>query len=184
MGVKNVVLVVDTTREREVKAKSSSDFGIRLLFFPSVCHIVMYLLVARKDNLNLILLFFLYFSTTVIYNKLIQIFFCSIFLSESNCIMVDGMIDSTFIPNFNIKLSSNQEQVNAIRPGGKGWTPDENDKKTSITINTPNALVYGGSIFLQKAKDVGKFDVTLVSGKNVKSIKVININLYYYLCIF
>ena len=95
--------------------------------------------------------------------------------------MVDGMSDSSFILNSDIKLSSKQEQVNVIRPGGSGWTPDANDKTTSVTINTPDALLYGGSISLPKAKGVGKFDITLAGGKNVKSIKVSNMNLYFYL---
>lgn len=78
------------------------------------------------------------------------------------------------IRNWDIKVSSNEEQKLNIRPGAIGWTPDAGDEKNTMTMYVGDALRYGAMLHLPKAKCVGKYDVIL-SGKNgeVKRFKVI-----------
>lgn len=79
----------------------------------------------------------------------------------------DGLADTAFVRNSDIQVSSNEEDKNAIRPAGKGWTPAPGDTKRSITIFVGDALVYGASIRLVRAKYVEKFDILLLDNGKV-----------------
>uniref|UniRef100_A0A0L8GSU4 Uncharacterized protein n=1 Tax=Octopus bimaculoides TaxID=37653 RepID=A0A0L8GSU4_OCTBM len=91
--------------------------------------------------------------------------------TESWCVMNDGLADASLIRSWDIKTSSNQEHVNSIRPGGKGWKPDASDTKRTVTIFVGDALRYGATMRLPHAKYVEKFDVILSDGQNTKNIR-------------
>ena len=91
------------------------------------------------------------------------------------CVSVDGLGDSSLIRNWDIDVSSNEEQKADIRPGTRGWSPAAGDKKNTMTIYVGDALRYGGQLRLPKAKCVGKYDVALI-GKDGE-VKRFNVSL-------
>lgn len=61
-----------------------------------------------------------------------------------------------------------------MRPDAKGWTPEAADKKNTVTLFVGDALIYGASIRLQKAKCVEKYDAFLIGIEgNIQKLKVI-----------
>ncbi|CAE1174531.1 unnamed protein product [Acanthosepion pharaonis] len=94
--------------------------------------------------------------------------------TASLCVKQDGLADSSLIRNWDIKVSSNEENKADIRPGAKGWTPEASDKKTTVSLFVGDALIYGANMRLQMAKCVRKYDVILREGDqgNVQRFKV------------
>ena len=86
---------------------------------------------------------------------------------------MDGLADSSLIRNWDIDVSSNEEQKTNIRPGAIGWSPAVGDRKNTVTMYVGDALRYGALLRLPKSKCVGKYDVFL-SGEDeeVKRFKV------------
>ena len=82
------------------------------------------------------------------------------------------MADKKFIPKQNIQVSSNEEAVNAIRPGGLGWRSSSGDNKLTIVIDVADALRYGGSVRLIHPKFIESYDVVLLGGEKVQASKV------------
>ena len=87
---------------------------------------------------------------------------------------MDGLADSSLIRNWDIKVSSNEENKADIRPGSKGWTPEAEDKKTTVSLFVSDALIYGANVRLLTSKCVGEYDVFLSGGEqgNVQRLKV------------
>ena len=108
------------------------------------------------------------------------------FVSASLCIKQDGLADSSLIRNWDIDVSSNEENKADIRPGAKGWTPEAGDKKTTVSLFVGDAFIYGANMRLLISKCVGKYDV-LLSGnveRNVQRFKVIYKDRNCFDCIF
>ena len=82
------------------------------------------------------------------------------------------MKSESLLPSNNILVSSNAENVNDIRPGGKGWKSSLDDQRKTVTITVGKSLQYGGKIKLLKSKDVQSYDVVLLGGKNSPQFKV------------
>lgn len=82
------------------------------------------------------------------------------------------MADKRLISNQNIHVSSNEEAINAIRPGGPGWKSKPDDNKHTVTINVGNALAYGGNIHLLQPKSIKSYDVILLGSDKVHASKV------------
>ena len=78
---------------------------------------------------------------------------------------MDGLADSSLIRNWDIDVSSNEEQKTNIRPNANGWSPAADDRKNTMTMYVGDALKYGGLLRLPKAKCVGKYEVFL-NGNN------------------
>ena len=94
------------------------------------------------------------------------------------CVALDGMADSTLVRSSHIELSSNQESVNDLRPGGIGWKSSVEDRMPSLKIFVGQAFIYGGNIRLPKAIGINSWDVILKGGTEEKRIMVcINIGL-------
>lgn len=79
---------------------------------------------------------------------------------------MDGVADSSFIRNWDIDVSSNEEHKTNIRPGSKGWTPAAGDHKNTVTMYVGDALRYGAILHLPKAKCVAKYDIMLGGGND------------------
>ena len=90
------------------------------------------------------------------------------------CIKQDGLADSSLIRNWDINVSSNEENKADIRPGARGWTPEAGDKKTTVNLFVGDAFIYGANMRLLTNKCVGKYDVILSGGQqgNVQRFKV------------
>ena len=85
---------------------------------------------------------------------------------------MDGLMDHSLIRGNQIKLSSNENAVDKIRPGGGGWSPDIGDKQPSVTFSIGDAFKYGGNIQLPMAKNIKSFDVILSGDKKPLTLKV------------
>ena len=84
------------------------------------------------------------------------------------CKMVDGMASPLYIPSHDIKMTSNTDNVDLVRPSREGWKSAENDNKREITVKVGNAFMNGGKIQLKKAKFVLTFDVIFLNDDNIE----------------
>lgn len=91
---------------------------------------------------------------------------------ESYCIKLDGLADKNLIRNKQIKLSSNEEAVENIRPGNDGWRPAQGDSQPRVIISVGNALRYGASIHLPKAVNIKTWDVILSGEEKAPAFRV------------
>ena len=82
------------------------------------------------------------------------------------------MANPKLIREEDIIVSSNQESVNMIRPGHRGWQSDITDHQRTVIIKVGHNLQSGGNIRLLKSKNVVSFDITLLGGKNKLGIQV------------
>ena len=95
------------------------------------------------------------------------------------------MTSPGFIPNKNIKSSSNNNDAKLVRPNSSGWKSDTDDNHPTIVILfNQDILKNGGHLKLIKAENVKTFDIQashLVIPAQVISIKFcfFNIRLQY-----
>ena len=83
------------------------------------------------------------------------------FVTASSCVKQDGLADSSLIRNWDIDVSSNEENKADIRPGAKGWIPETGDRKSTVSLFVGDAFIYGANMRLKMAKCVEKYDVFL-----------------------
>ena len=97
------------------------------------------------------------------------------------CQIEDGMKKPALIPKENIKTSTTKKgkKPTDVRPGGRVWTSNKQDKKPKIEITLGKKPVPTKSVKVIKTRNVKKVTVVFVLPKNKKVTKVnLNQSLY------
>ena len=90
------------------------------------------------------------------------------------CQITNGMKNPAYIPNRNIKTTSNKrgKSPKDVRPGRNVWSSTKTDRKPRIEITLGDKPVPTRSVKIIKAKNVKKVKVVFVLPNNKKVTKV------------
>ena len=88
------------------------------------------------------------------------------------------MSDKNIIATEDIKMSSNQNNAQLLRPSGVAWESAQDDKNPSAVIKVGTFLETGGSVKLALAKNIESYDILIFGGDQPFSRKVSMFLLY------